>query len=254
MDNKNKIITIITICLAIVLIIGTFTYFKLKKNSNEEKSQKTNIMDNQNSVNNRNDNENSNKEENEAFIYAIEDSFDFTKGIAISGYIEKGTVKLNDTVEIIGLNDEIKTASIKRIFTMKGDLQTATVGDKVGLLLTGITKDEIKKGQVIATPNYISNVIKFDANVTMLPKDKNGNKSIIFTSNDDSKKDFEFRTVDIDGKITYPNNLEDIKPDSKVDITVELELPVAIEIGTEFQIRDEEHSKIGKGTVTKIYK
>lgn len=151
-NNTNKII--IAICLIVIICVGVFVYFRFIKVSKNESTDVQNITENSGNSNNRTDtsyNKDPNYKEKATFLMTIEDVFSITgRGTVVTGRIEKGTIKVNDTVQIIGVNGEvIKTTTIIGIEVLRENLDSATVGDNVGLILKNIKKDEVEKGQVL---------------------------------------------------------------------------------------------------------
>ena len=271
-SNNSKKIPII-ICVIAVICVLVFVYFKFIKtdsksennnnsNSTSIKSVEENTSSNIN-TNNSNINTNSNTynetvssdtnvtyDENGTFLMAIEDVFTITgRGTVVTGRIERGTINLNDTVQIIGLNDEIKTTTVTGIEMFRQTLDTAKAGDNVGLLLRGIERSEVERGQVLAKPNSIKNGTKFDAQVYVLTKEEGGRRTPFFNG---YRPQFYFRTTDITGVVELPANTEMVYPGNTVNMTIELISPVAMEAGTEFSIIEGGRT-VGKGTVTKIY-
>ena len=251
-NSKIRKPLIIIVVIAIILLVGAIIYFKfMKKNDNEN----TNTNQSQQSISTNDNNTGSTNittenDKDGAFLMAIEDVFKITgKGTVVTGRIERGTIKLNDTVQIIGLHDEIKTTTIIGIEMRRENFDTATAGDRVGLLLNGIEKDEVERGQVLAKPNSISNATKFAADVYILTK-KEGGGSTPIVSNYSSE--FYFRTEGITGTIILQSGVEMISPGDSAKITAGLISPVAMEIGTEFSIREAGRT-IAIGTVTQVY-
>lgn len=253
--NNMKKISII-ICVIVIICILLLAYFKFIKADNKTIDNNPTINSSKNSnLNTSNESpiDSSNTLEydiNGSFLMAIEDIFTIQdKGTVVTGKIERGTVNLNDTIQIIGLNDEIKTAIVTGIEMLRKPIDTAEAGDYVGVILKDIAKTEVKRGQVLAKPNSISTASKFVANVYLLTKDEDGRPTPIFNQ---YKTLFYFRTVDIGGIIKLPSNTDMVNPGDTINMTVELESPVAMELGTEFNIR-EGGKTIGKGIITKIY-
>lgn len=253
MLEKNKKIIIAICCLIVVIFIGSFIYSKTgksnKKLDNKEQNNNSSTINNKETSLATNWGSNQENDENEAFLMAIEDVFSITeKGIVATGRIERGTIKVNDTVQIIGLNDKIKTTTVAAVEIFRKQYDEATKGDNVGLVFKEITKDDVKRGQVLAKPNSIKNATKFDAKVSMLSLEEGGYKTI----DNNYRPQVYIRTADIKGKMKLKGNLNEVKPGQTAEMTIELELPAAIEVGTEISIR-EGGIPIGKGTITKVY-
>lgn len=262
-SNKNKFIILILII--IVVAVAGFIYFKVVKTDNKENSNSnTNINQNQqnnnssdiffdssNNSNNQNTSTSTEYDKDNSFLMAIEDVFTITgRGTVVTGRIERGTINLNDTVQVIGLKNEIQTTTITGIEMFRQNLDTATAGDNVGLLLKGIERQDVERGQVLAKPNTITNITKFDADVYVLTKEEGGRQTPFFN---EYRPQFYFRTTDITGTVTLPSGTEMVSPGDNVKMTVELVSPVALEVGTEFSIREGGRT-VGKGTITRIYK
>lgn len=233
-------ILLILIISVVVIVMGN------KKEGNTGSSQEIS----QKSVETKNSDVNSEYDENGDFLMTIEDVFTITgRGTVVTGEIERGTINLKDTVQIIGLNDETKTTVITGIQMSKQNVDTAKIGDKVGLILSNIERTEVQKGQVLAKPNSIKGVSKFDAQLYLLTKEEGGRKTPVF---DKYSSQFYFGVTDVKGVVSLPSGTEMVDPGDTANITVELDSPVAMEKGTEFSIKEGGRT-IGKGTVTKIY-
>lgn len=248
-NSNNKKVPII-ICITIIVCILVFVFFKFIKDDKKSINNNSSISTNTNNNVITNSNNTSKLDKNGSFLMAIEDAFYITgRGTIVTGQIERGTINLNDTIQIIGLKDEIKTAIVTSIEMDKKLLNTAEAGDNVGLLLKDIDKNEVKKGQVLAEPNSIKSVSKFVANVYVLTKEEGGRHTPFFN---DYKPKFHFRTTDITGVIELPSNTEIVNPGVTASMTIELTSPVAMEVGTNFSIKDGDRT-VGQGTVTNIY-
>ena len=263
-SNNNKKLFVI-IGLIAIICIGIFIYFKFIHNKTENvdisnqnviennisnSNNTNNEIENTNTNININSNENLNYDKNSSFLMPIEDVFTITgRGTVVTGRIERGTIKLNDQVQIIGLNDEVKTTVITGIEMFRENLDSATAGDNVGLVLKDIERDEVERGQVLSKPNTISAKTKFSAEVYILTKEEGGRHTPFF---DGYRPQFYFRTTDITGEIKLPNGTEMVNPGDTVNINVELTSPIAMEVGTEFSIREGGRT-VGSGKVTNIY-
>ena len=170
------------------------------------------------------------------FLMPIEDIFSITgRGTVATGRIETGVVKVGDEVQIIGLGDEPKKSVVTGVEMFRKILDTGEAGDNVGLLLRGIDKKEVKRGQVIAHPNTITPHQEFKAQIYVLKKDEGGRHTPFHNK---YRPQFFIRTLDITGEITLPEGTEMVMPGDNVEIKVELIYPVAINEGLQFAIRE----------------
>lgn len=183
------------------------------------------------------------------FLMPVEDVFTITgRGTVATGRVERGTVKLNDEMEIVGISEETKKTVITGIEMFRKLLDQGQAGDNVGLLLRGIDKTEIERGQVICKPGSVKCHKKFTAQVYVLTKDEGG-RHTPFMNN--YRPQFYFRTTDITGVCNLPAGTEMCMPGDNVEMTVELIHPVAMEEGLRFAIREGGHT-VGSGRVVKI--
>ena len=183
------------------------------------------------------------------FLMPVEDVFTITgRGTVATGRVERGTVKLNDEMEIVGISEETKKTVITGIEMFRKLLDQGQAGDNVGLLLRGIDKTEIERGQVICKPGSVKCHKKFTAQVYVLTKDEGG-RHTPFMNN--YRPQFYFRTTDITGVCMLPQGTEMCMPGDNVEMTVELIHPVAMEEGLRFAIREGGHT-VGSGRVVKI--
>ena len=183
------------------------------------------------------------------FLMAVEDVFTITgRGTVATGRVERGTVKMADTVEIVGLSEEKKSTVITGIEMFRKLLDSAEAGDNVGLLLRGIDKKGIERGQVLAKPGSVTPHTKFKAQVYVLTKEEGG-RHTPFVSN--YRPQFYFRTTDVTGVITLPEGTDMCMPGDNVVMEVELLSPIAIEQGTKFSIREGGRT-VGSGSITEI--
>ena len=191
------------------------------------------------------------REEDKPLLMSVEDVFSIKgRGTVATGRVERGTAKVGDEVEIIGLRkDKVKT-TITGLEMFQKTLDKAIAGDNVGALLRGIERDGIERGQVIAKPGSITPHTKFEANIYVLSKDEGGRHTPFFKG---YRPQFYFRTTDVTGAITLPEGVEMCMPGDNVKITVELMdgMPVAMDDGLRFAIR-EGGKTVGSGVVTKI--
>ena len=183
------------------------------------------------------------------FLMPIEDIFSITgRGTVATGRIETGIVKVGDEVQIIGLGEEPKKSVVTGVEMFRKILDEGEAGDNVGLLLRGIDKKEIKRGQVIAHPGTITPHKKFKAAIYVLKKDEGGRHTPFHNK---YRPQFFIRTLDITGEITLPEGTEMVMPGDNVEITVDLIYPVAINAGLRFAIREGGRT-VGSGQVTDI--
>ncbi len=183
------------------------------------------------------------------FLLPVEDVFTITgRGTVVTGRIDRGTVNLNDKVEIVGLQDEAENTVVTGIEMFRKYMDSAEAGDNVGLLLRGIERDDVQRGQVIAKPGSINPHTKFKGQVYVLTKDEGGRHKPFF---DGYRPQFYFRTTDVTGVITLPEDKEMTMPGDHVEISVELITPIAIETGLKFAIREGGRT-VGSGTVIAV--
>ena len=182
------------------------------------------------------------------FLMSIEDVFTITgRGPVVPGRVERGILKLNDEVEIVGLKDTKKTV-VTGIEMFRKSLDFAEAGDNAGVLLRGINRDDVERGQVLAKPGTVTPHKKFKAEVYVLSKEEGGRHTPFFSN---YRPQFYFRTTDVTGVIELPAGVEMVMPGDNVSITVELITKIAIENGTEFSIREGGRT-VGAGKVTEI--
>ena len=183
------------------------------------------------------------------FLMPIEDVVSITgRGTVVTGRIERGKIKLNEPVDIVGLREEKLTSVVTGIEMFRKTLEEGLAGDNVGLLLRGIDKDQVRRGMVVCAPNTITPHKRFKAEVYILTKEEGG-RHTPFTTN--YRPQFFFRTADVTGTIKLPENVPMVMPGDNVSIEVELIYPVAIEKGLRFAIREGGRT-IGAGQVTEI--
>ena len=184
------------------------------------------------------------------FLLPIEDVVTITgRGTVVTGRVERGIVKMNEPVEIVGIKPT-KSTVVTGIEMFRKTLDYAQPGDNVGILLRGVNRDEVVRGQVLAKPGTIIPHTKFTASVYVLKKEEGG-RHTAFLSN--YRPQFYFHTTDITGVITLPAGTDMVMPGDNVELTVELIHPVAIEKGTKFSIREGGRT-VGSGSVTEILK
>ena len=184
------------------------------------------------------------------FLMSIEDVFTITgRGTVVTGRVERGELKLNDEVEIVGIRDTQKTTATG-IEMFRKQLDSAQAGDNAGVLLRGITRDQVERGQVLAKPGTVTPHTKFEAEVYVLSKEEGGRHTPFFSN---YRPQFYFRTTDVTGVIELPAGTEMVMPGDNTRMTVELIHPIAIEQGTKFSIREGGRT-VGSGVVSKIDK
>ena len=182
------------------------------------------------------------------FLMSIEDVFTITgRGTVVTGRVERGQLKLNDEVEIVGLRDTQKTV-VTGIEMFRKTLDYAEAGDNAGVLLRGISREDVERGQVLAKPGTVHPHKKFKAQVYVLSKEEGGRHTPFFSN---YRPQFYFRTTDVTGVIQLPEGTEMVMPGDNVEMTVELIAPVAIEQGTKFSIREGGRT-VGAGNVSEI--
>ncbi len=189
------------------------------------------------------------RETDKPFMMSIEDVFSIKgRGTVVTGRIERGTVKLNDQVDIVGLQDSIPSTVVTGIEMFHKQLDMGMAGDNAGLLLRGINRDDVERGMVLAKPGSITPHKKFMSEVYVLRKDEGGRHNSFFTG---YRPQFYIRTLDVTGEITLPEGVEMVMPGDRVNLQVELITPVALEQGSSFAIR-EGGLTVGAGVITEI--
>ncbi|MDO5564633.1 MAG: elongation factor Tu [Eubacteriales bacterium] len=183
------------------------------------------------------------------FLMPVEDVFTITgRGTVATGRVERGTLKLNDEVEIVGISEETKKTVVTGIEMFRKLLDSAVAGDNIGALLRGIDREDIQRGQVICKPGTVKCHKKFTAQVYVLTKDEGGRHTPFFGN---YRPQFYFRTTDITGVCNLPQGVEMCMPGDNVEISVELIHPIAMEEGLRFAIREGGRT-VGSGRVVKI--
>ena len=183
------------------------------------------------------------------FLMPVEDVFSITgRGTVATGRVERGVVKVSDEVEIVGLSTEKKKTVITGVEMFRKLLDQAQAGDNVGLLLRGIQRNEIERGQVLAKPGSIHPHTKFKAQVYVLTKEEGGRHTPFFNG---YRPQFYFRTTDVTGVIDLPAGTEMVMPGDNIDMTIELITPIAMEKGLRFAIREGGRT-VGSGIVSEI--
>ena len=184
------------------------------------------------------------------FLMSIEDVFTITgRGTVVTGRVERGRLNVNEEVEIVGLKETKKTVATG-IEMFRKSLDYAEAGDNAGVLLRGINREDVERGQVLAKPGTVTPHTNFECQVYVLSKDEGGRHTPFFTK---YRPQFYFRTTDVTGEVTLPAGTEMVMPGDNVTMTVELIAPIALEEGTEFSIREGGRT-VGAGKVTKVIK
>ena len=183
------------------------------------------------------------------FLMPVEDVFTITgRGTVATGRVERGQLNLNDTVEIVGIAEEIKSTVVTGIEMFRKLLPSAQAGDNIGALLRGVDRKEIQRGQVLAKPGSIHPHTKFKGQVYVLTKEEGGLHTPYFNN---KRPQIYFRTTDVTGVVSLPEGTEMVMPGDNVEMSVELITPIAIEAGLRFAIREGGHT-VGAGRVTEI--
>jgi elongation factor Tu len=190
------------------------------------------------------------REEDKPFLMAIEDVFSIEgRGTVPTGRIERGIVHPNDEVELVGLKDTIKTVAVS-VEMFNKSLDEGKAGDNVGILLRGLKKEDVERGQVMAKPGSITPHTEFEGEVYILTKEEGGRHTPFFSG---YKPQFYFRTTDVTGDVTLPEGTEMVMPGDTVNLKIKLMVPIAMEEKQRFAIR-EGGKTVGAGAVTKIIK
>jgi elongation factor Tu len=184
------------------------------------------------------------------FLMPIEDVFTITgRGTVVTGRVERGHLNLNDEVEIVGIR-ETRKCVVTGIEMFRKQLDYAEAGDNAGILLRGISREDVERGQVLAKPASVTPHSKFKAEVYVLSKEEGGRHTPFFSN---YRPQFYFRTTDVTGVIELPEGVEMVMPGDNITMTVELINPIAIENGTKFSIREGGRT-VGAGVVSEIIK
>jgi elongation factor Tu len=190
------------------------------------------------------------REVDKPFLMPIEDVFSISgRGTVVTGRVERGIVKINDKIQIVGLKDTQETVATGLEMFNKL-LDEARAGENVGVLIRGVDKDDVQRGMVLTAPGNVTPHTKFQGTTYILTKDEGGRHKPFFTG---YRPQFYFRTTDVTGTVTLPEGTEMVMPGDNIEITGELICPIAMEEGMQFAIREGGHT-IGAGTVTKIIK
>ncbi|MBR6652233.1 MAG: elongation factor Tu [Anaerotignum sp.] len=186
---------------------------------------------------------------NKPFLMPVEDVFSITgRGTVATGRVEAGVVKVQDEVEIVGLTEEIRKVVVTGVEMFRKLLDQAEAGDNIGVLLRGVQRTEIERGQVLAKPGSITPHTKFKAQVYVLSKEEGGRHTPFFNN---YRPQFYFRTTDVTGVINLPEGTEMCMPGDNVEMTIELITPVAMDMGLRFSIREGGRT-VGAGSVVEV--
>jgi elongation factor Tu len=189
------------------------------------------------------------RETEKPFMMSVEDVFSIKgRGTVVTGRMDRGVVKVGDAAEIVGLQEKATSTTVTGVEMFHKQLDEGMAGDNLGLLLRGIERTDVERGQVIAKPGSITPHKKFLAEVYVLKKEEGGRHKAFFSG---YRPQFYLRTMDVTGDITLPEGVEMVMPGDNVNLTVELIVPVALEQGSKFAIR-EGGLTVGAGVVTQI--
>ncbi|GIP24763.1 MULTISPECIES: elongation factor Tu [Paenibacillus] len=185
------------------------------------------------------------------FLMPVEDVFSITgRGTVATGRVERGTVKVGDEIEIVGITEETKKSVVTGVEMFRKLLDSAQAGDNIGALLRGVDRNQIERGQVLAKPASVKPHTEFTAQIYVLTKEEGGRHKPFFTG---YRPQFYFRTTDVTGIINLPEGSEMVMPGDNITVTVQLISPIAIEEGTKFSIREGGRT-VGAGSVATIQK
>ncbi|HHV45225.1 MAG TPA: elongation factor Tu [Firmicutes bacterium] len=191
------------------------------------------------------------REVDKPFLMPVEDVFSITgRGTVATGRVERGTVKVGDEVEIVGLMDKARKTVATGVEMFRKLLDQAQAGDNIGVLLRGVDRDEIERGQVLAKPGSITPHTEFEAEVYVLSKEEGGRHTPFFSG---YRPQFYFRTTDVTGELQLPEGVEMVMPGDRVTVTAKLITPIAMEEGLRFAIREGGRT-VGAGVVSKVIK
>jgi elongation factor Tu len=191
------------------------------------------------------------REIDKPFLMPIEDVFTITgRGTVVTGRIERGVVKVNETVDIVGIKETKQTTTVTGVEMFRKLLDEGQAGENVGLLLRGTKRDDVERGQVVVKPGSITPHTDFEGQVYILSKDEGGRHTPFFNN---YRPQFYFRTTDVTGVVTLPEGTEMVMPGDNTEMKVQLIQPIAMEEGLRFAIREGGRT-VGAGRVTKIVK
>jgi len=183
------------------------------------------------------------------FLMPVEDVFSISgRGTVVTGRIERGTIKLNEEIEIVGIKDENTTTTVTGIEMFRKEMEVGEAGDNCGILIRGIKKEDVERGQVLCKSGTITPHTKIECEVYILSKEEGGRHTPFFTN---YRPQFYVRTTDVTGACTLPEGTEMVMPGDNVKMTVELIHPIALEQGTRFAIREGGRT-VGSGVVSKV--
>ena len=189
------------------------------------------------------------REHDKPFLMPVEDIFSITgRGTVATGRIERGIIKVGESVEIIGMQEQKLTSTVTGVEMFRKLLDRGEAGDNVGLLLRGINKEAVERGMVICKPNSVKPHKEFECEVYVLSKEEGGRHTPFFKG---YRPQFYFRTTDVTGDITLPEGVEMVMPGDNTQFVVKLIVPVAMEQGLRFAIREGGRT-VGAGVVSKI--
>ncbi|MFA7683017.1 MAG: EF-Tu/IF-2/RF-3 family GTPase, partial [Candidatus Dojkabacteria bacterium] len=185
------------------------------------------------------------------FLMAIEDVFSIEgRGTVVTGRIDRGTIKLTESVDILGMGMKAQKTTVTGIEMFNKSMKEAQAGDNVGILLRGFKREDVQRGQILAAPGSVNTHTEFEAEVYILSKEEGGRHTPFVTG---YKPQFYIRTADVTGEVTLPEGTEMVAPGDNTALTIALVAPVALEESQSFAIR-EGGQTVGKGVVTKIIK
>jgi elongation factor Tu len=183
------------------------------------------------------------------FLMPVEDVFTITgRGTVATGRVERGTVKIGDEIQIVGLRSEMKKTVVTGVEMFRKLLDSAVAGDNIGVLLRGVERKEIERGQVLAKPGSITPHTKFESKVYVMTKEEGGRHTPFFNG---YRPQFYFRTTDVTGIANLPAGTEMVMPGDSIEMSIELITPIAMEEGLRFAIREGGRT-VGSGVITKI--
>jgi elongation factor Tu len=191
------------------------------------------------------------RETEKPFLMPVEDVFTITgRGTVVTGRIERGVVKVNETVDLVGIRDTKQTTTVTGVEMFRKLLDEGRAGENVGLLLRGTKREDVERGMVVIKPGTTTPHTQFEANVYILSKDEGGRHTPFFQN---YRPQFYFRTTDVTGVVTLPEGTEMVMPGDNTEMAVELIQPIAMDEGLRFAIREGGRT-VGAGRVTKITK
>jgi len=189
-----------------------------------------------------------NRPKDQPFLMPIEDVFSISgRGTVVTGRVERGVVNVGDDVEIVGVKDTTKT-TVTGVEMFRKELGTGEAGDNVGILIRGIKREDVERGQVLAAPKTITPHTKFKCEAYILTKEEGGRHTPFFNN---YRPQFYFRTTDVTGQVQLPEGTEMVMPGDNIEMDVELIVPIAMDDGLRFAIREGGRT-VGAGVVSKI--